>query len=132
MRGPFTTAYATIAGCLIIRTDSPVARVGPTTPTRAGRLADASVDHTSGLNGSGLNGSGLNGSGLNGRGLGVPIVVVVVEDLAEVVVAPVVVVVLVITGLVGGVKIKELLRVAPGVNDREIARPRGTCLTLEV
>jgi hypothetical protein len=31
---------------LIIGNDSRVARFGPTTPTRAGRLADASVDHT--------------------------------------------------------------------------------------
>src|SRR5262249_14743813 len=29
-----------------LRTESRVARVGPTTPTRAGRLADASVDPT--------------------------------------------------------------------------------------
>jgi hypothetical protein len=31
---------------VIIRSDGHVARVGPTTPTRAGRLADASVDPT--------------------------------------------------------------------------------------
>jgi hypothetical protein len=30
----------------IVRTDGLVARFGPTTPTRAARLADASVDHT--------------------------------------------------------------------------------------
>jgi hypothetical protein len=35
---------------LIIRTDSPPARFGPTTPTRAGRVADASVDYTEARN----------------------------------------------------------------------------------
>jgi hypothetical protein len=32
------------------RTESRVVRVGPTTPTRAARLADASVDHTEARN----------------------------------------------------------------------------------
>jgi hypothetical protein len=35
---------------VITRTDCRVSRVGPTTPTRAGRLADASVDHTAARN----------------------------------------------------------------------------------
>ena len=35
---------------LIIRTECRIARFGPTTPTRAGRLADASVDPTDARN----------------------------------------------------------------------------------
>jgi hypothetical protein len=87
------------------------------------------------VNVSGVNVSGVNVSGVNVRAVGAPIVAVVlvvavvdVED--EVVVAGVVVVVVVLVVVgVGWMTVMVWLSVAPGVNDREIARPRGACLT---